>query len=341
MRRRASGHRFDAGAVRRAWALALLFGALWLALGGCLSGPFPGAPPKGADDGAVREAAAIRLVDATGAEVALPAPARRVVTLLPSLTETVAAVAGAKVLVGVTANDTYPPEVRTLPTVGDMAVDPERVAALRPDLILAGRFHGTTVVPALRRLGIPVFVEEENARTFDDVYRTIRNVAALLGEGKRGEALVARLSSRVQAIEAAVRAVPEAERKTAFVLLSPPPDVYTAGGDTFIGAVLRAAGVMNVAEAAEGWPLWSAEDVVRADPDVLLLVAGEGEAKRWIEALRRSPGLSTLRAVRESRVVAIDADRISRPGPRLVEALVEVVRAVYPGVVVPEGVGGG
>ncbi|MBE3596656.1 MAG: ABC transporter substrate-binding protein [Hydrogenibacillus sp.] len=315
--------RLSARASAPVLALWGLFIASWLM--GCASA----VSNRAFEVGSGQAESAIRAVDATGTTVELERPPERIVTLLPSLTETVAALGGLSRLVGVTANDNYPPEVTKLPKVGDMTVDAERVLALRPDLVLAGRHHAEGVVPKLRAFGVPAFVVDDQAKSLEDVFASIGVVAELLGESARGKALAFDLKAKVERLKAEVAEIPAEARRSAFVALSPPPELYTAGGDTFIGAVLETAGVQNVAGKAGGWPLWSAEDVVAQDPAVILIVGPSDDAtarQSWLSY----PGLSALQAVREGRVAVVDADRLSRPGPRIVEALYEVAHAVYP-----------
>ncbi|WP_295538053.1 helical backbone metal receptor [uncultured Pseudacidovorax sp.] len=255
-------------------------------------------------------AAPVEVVDERGATVRLAQPPQRIVTLLPSLTETVCVLGACERLVGVDRYSNWPDPVRKLPQVGG-GIDPnvEAVVALRPDLVLAAK--SSRVVERLQALGLTVAVLEP--KTQADVERVMAKVGTLLGvEGAPA------LWKRLQAdLDAAARSVPEARRgqRVYFEVNNGP---YAAGESSFMGETLARLGARNIVPAAMGpFPKLNPEFVVRADPDLIMVGA------RSAVGLEQRPGWAGIRAVRDGRICrfsAAQSDVLVRPGPRLGEA---------------------
>jgi iron complex transport system substrate-binding protein len=238
-------------------------------------------------------------------------PAERIVTLLPSLTETVCALQACDRLVGVDRHSDWPASVKRLPQLGgleDTLI--ERLVALKPDLVLVAR--SSRALQRLRALGLPVLaLEPQNAA---DTERVIATVAAALGRSEAGAQLQQRLQQRVAA--AAAR-VPAAWRGRAlYVEVASTP--YAAGEASFIGETIRALGLGNIVPAAMGpFPQLNPEFVLRAQPALLVL------PRRVADELPRRPGWARLQAVAAGRICALAADpwnALVRPGPRAADA---------------------
>lgn len=249
--------------------------------------------------------------DDRGVEVALAAPPQRIVSLLPSLTETVCALGACGRLVGVDRHASFPPEVRALPRLGGQDdVQLERLVALKPDVVLAAK--SSRVVDRLEALGLRVAVFE--SQTHDDVRRSLDRIAVLLGTPERGRAAWARIDAQ---IDAAAQRVPASLRgaRVYFEVASAP---YAAGEASFIGGTLARLGLHNVVPAELGpFPKLNPEVVVRAQPDIV--IAAEREARD----MNKRPGWASIGALREGRVCALPPARyevLIRPGPRLGEA---------------------
>lgn len=257
---------------------------------------------------AATAAVAVTVRDDRGVDVTLRAPPRRIVTLLPSLTETVCQLDACDRLVGVGDYSNWPARVQELPHLGgvdDVVV--ERVVALQPDLVLLS--STARALPRLQALGIPVLGLD--IKTLADV----RRVSAIVGEALQVPGAPA-LWRRIQAgIDAAARSVPPSARGT--TVYFEVSDGYAAGEASHIGELLARLGAANIVPARLGSvPKLNPEFVVRADPQVIML------AERDAASLASRPGWSRLRALREGRVCAFtpaQGDAISRPGPRLDE----------------------
>ena len=266
----------------------------------------------------------VSLVDDTGRTVSLRAPARRVVSLAPSITETLFAVGAGDRVAGVTDYCNYPPEARRLPRVGGM-INPniETIVALKPDVVLLsmeGNIRDD--YRKLASLGIPVFVS--NPRTLDGIYRSITQIGTLTGREEDAARTVQEMKAREQAARA--RAGKSPVRTLLVVSIQP---LIVAGRNTFINELLVAAGGVNLAAFAKGnYPAYSRETVVANNPDAILITS---DAISDVGSLTRTfPEWTIVSAVRHRKVYAVNADIVSRPGPRAVLALESLVHLLHP-----------
>lgn len=253
------------------------------------------------------------VVDDRGQAVRLHAPPQRIVSLLPSLTETVCALGGCSRLVGTDRHSNHPAEVLALPKLGGLD-DPqiERIVALKPDLVLAA--GSSRVIVRLESLGLTVLALEP--KSLADTERIITQVAVALGEGE-GPAAAALWQGLQARIDAAAARVPPARRgQTVYFEVDATP--YAAGATSFVGELLSRLGLRNVVPAVLGpFPKLNPEFVVRARPDIVMAT------RAAIADMPQRPGWSTLPALQQRQVCgfAVDVwDPLVRPGPRLAEA---------------------
>ncbi|MDM0067920.1 helical backbone metal receptor [Variovorax sp. J31P207] len=250
------------------------------------------------------------VVDERGVGVELPRPPQRIVTVLPSLTESVCALGACDRLVGVDRYSNWPASVRALPQVGG-GIDPnvEAIVALKPDVVLLAK--SSRVTDRLEALGLKVVVLEP--KNHADVRRVLDALARVLGTGDATAVWRAIDAS----VSAAAQSLPERVKRTRvyFEINSAP---YAAGEASFIGETLSRLGARNIVPAALGpFPKLNPEFVVRADPD--LIMVGERSA----QGLEQRPGWGRIKAVREGRIcrfTAEQSDVLVRPGPRMGEA---------------------
>ncbi len=255
-------------------------------------------------------AAAYPVTDDRGVVVEFTRPPQRIVTLLPSLTETVCALDECKRLVGVDTFSNWPESVQQLPHVGGVEdASIETIVSLKPDLVLLS--STSRAISRLQALRIPVFGID--VKTLSDVNRALTNVGRVLGT-TRGEKISAQIDAGIAA--AAQQVPPSAKGVSIYFEVSNGP--YAASESSHIGEILARLGADNIVPGKLGTvPRLNPEFVVRADPQVIVI------SKREAAALQSRPGWSRIRAVREGRICALDSqqgDVIARPGPRLVQA---------------------
>lgn len=255
--------------------------------------------------------AEVSVRDDRGATIRLAAPPQRIVTLLPSLTETVCALGFCERLVGTDRYSNWPASVPALPKLGGMDdTQVERLVALRPDVVLAAR--STRAVERLESLGLTVVVLEPRSQA--EARRTVATIATLMGRPEQGAVLWARIDQQVQRAAARVPAALRGQ-KVYFEVDSAP---YAAGSTSFLGELLTQLGLGNIVPPALGpFPKLNPEFIVKAQPDLVMAV------ERNLRDMSRRPGWSTLKALQTGRTCAFEATRyemLVRPGPRLGEA---------------------
>jgi len=274
-------------------------------------------------------ATALREVrDETGRVVKLPAQIGRIVSLAPSLTETVYALGLQDKLVGDTEYCDYPPDAAKKHKVGG-AINPnmEEIAALRPDVVLVVKsLNRLETVRALEQLGIPVYSVDPHS--VNGVIESMKRLSEVLGAGPAGAELEKKLRDRLAAIEAKLKDVPP--KRVFFVVWTEP--LQSIGKKTFIADLLTYCGATSVVESQQDWPKYSLEEAVRLQPEYLVFASSHSEnVKNDVETLAVKPGWSAMEAIKQ-RKIAVVSDAINRPGPRIVDAVEELARQVHPEV---------
>jgi iron complex transport system substrate-binding protein len=257
--------------------------------------------------------AEVRVVDDTGAEIVLAQPAQRIVSLAPHLTEQLFAVGAGARIVGTTDFADYPEAARRIPRVGRAhSVDLERVAALRPDLILIwGSGFPPATQQALRRLGVPVFVSEPGA--LDSIATSLERLGTLTAGD--GAAAAADFRARIAALRTQYAQRPPV--RVFYQVWSQP--LMTLSGHHVISEGLRVCGARNVFEDLQPIaPQVALEAVLAADPDAIVTAEAGGKPSPVFDTWRKH---RSLRAVQRDALITLDADRINRHGPRLAEEL--------------------
>ncbi len=255
-------------------------------------------------------AQAVEIRDDLGYTTVLAAAPQRVVSLLPSLTETVCELGACARLVGVDRYSNYPAQVNALPKVGGMDdTNVELIAALKPDVVLVA--VSSRVADRLRALGMKVVALEP--RSYKDMQRVLGIVGQVLAVPD-----AQRIWRHIEAgVAAAASSVPASARGVR-VYYEVAPGLYAAGESSFMGETLAKLGAGNIIPAALGpFPKINPEFVVKANPALIMIGA------RGSEGLAERPGWSRIDAVRHGRVCVFkpeDGDILVRPGPRMAEA---------------------
>jgi len=275
----------------------------------------------------------VELTDDAGRTVLLDAPARRIVSLAPSNTEIVCALDACDRLVGVTDFDDYPPEVADVTdVVVQTQVDTELVIEAEPDLVLAAgnELTPTAAIEQLTDLGLTVLVLYPES--LEEVYANIELIGAAIDAPDEADALVASMEERVTAVEDAVA---EAETpRTLYEVFHGEGTTYTAGEGSFLASLIDIAGGDPVTGDAQG--VLDAESLVAADPELILLGGASydpslADPESALAAVAARPGWGELTAVDAGAVVPYLDDIVTtRPGPRVVDGLEALARAIHP-----------
>ncbi len=256
-----------------------------------------------------------------------PAPPERIVSLAPSITELVFALGAGERLVGVSAQCDMPPAARALPKVGNYgAPNIELVLAARPDLVIAPA-EGALLAPLGRLEALGVAVQTLEIDSLEALYVACERLGRRLGRAAQGRALARRLRARAERIAAALRG---AARPSVLVVLDHQP-IVAAGPQTFIDALIRAAGGRNaLAHAPLRWPQLGEEALLQLDPDLIVDLSMQEDERNQAVRARLWARLRGLSAVAAERVRSADPDLFVRPGPRLIDGLELLARWLHP-----------
>ena len=239
------------------------------------------------------------------------APPQRIVSLVPGLTESVCALGACDRLVGTDRYSNWPAAVQALPKLGGLDDVPiERIAALKPDLVLAA--PSARAVPRLQARGLRVVVL--HTRSHEDVQHNLQTLGQLLGADAAARAAWAAIQAQMN--QAATRVPPALRGRSVYFEVETSP--YAAGPGSFIGQTLQRLGLANIVPAALGpFPKLSPEFVVQAQPDIVMAET------RNLQSMAGRPGWAALRALQRQQVCAFapaDYELLVRPGPRMGQA---------------------
>jgi iron complex transport system substrate-binding protein len=264
-------------------------------------------------------------VDDLGRKIYLSKPPTRVVSLAPSITETLFAIGLGQRVVGVTEFCDYPPEARAKPKVGYRNPNLETIVALQPDLVLAPReFLGVDVVGKLEQLKIPAFILD--AKTVEDIPSHIQTIGRMLDHAGPANQAAMTLRQHLAELRTKIEALPRP--RVLYVLNSQP--LITVGPGSFLHHLIELAGGANVAARAKApYPRLNMEEVIKGDPELIVFPGGGAEGipeserqlwQRW----------TTISAVRDRRLHEVPSDLLNRPGPRIVQGLERLARIIHP-----------
>ncbi len=250
---------------------------------------------------------------------------RRLVSLGPTITEKLYLLGIEDRIVGVTTYCVRPPEACAKEKIGNVTqVNVEKIVDLKPDLVLATSLTDHKAVESLKRLGISVVVFNE-PRSYAETNEQFLELGRIVGTEREARQIVRAAGRKIDAIRKRIRGLP---RPSVFVQLGTKP-LFAATKDSFVNDFIEFAGGTNIArEAKSGF--YSREEVLRQDPDVIILVGMDAETANEKKAWRKFP---VLKAVKNDRIFIMDSYLICSPTPRtFIDALEEMVKALHPGV---------
>ncbi len=271
------------------------------------------------------------VTDDLGVRVTFAAPPRRIVSLAPNVTEILFAIGVGDRIVGVTSFCDYPPQAKEKEQVGgyiDFSV--EKVVSLSPDVVFTA--HGTPAerIEALQGLGLKVF--GINPLSYDEVVDRIKVIGRICGVPDKAAAVARRMEQVKSAIRRRTSSLAGDERPAALCIIELDP-LWVAGPGTFVDDMLRVCGARNVAAATnKKWSQMAMEAVIAADPAVLIITARHDGAQPtdYLHVLRANETWRAVKAVQQGRIVVIDEDLVTIPGPRLAEGLKQMAAGIHP-----------
>lgn len=297
------------------------------------SGQVAGTASSAAPEASAAPTFPLAITDDEGTSVTIASAPARIVSLAPSVTETLFALGEGTRVVGVTASDDYPPAAVSLPRVATYTgVEAEKVVAARPDLVFAWKgITSAADIAKLRSLGMPVLVLY--AKTVDQVLADIGLVGRATAAGPAAAALVASLRARIDAITAAAAAAGNAPR--VFYELDATKAIFGLAPDDFTADLIRRARGVPVTSGTPGVYSISLERLIAADPQVIVL--GDASYGTTPAQVRARPGWGGIAAVRNGAIRPVDDVIVTRPGPRIADGLAALAEAIHPGIVLPPG----
>ncbi|HLQ05270.1 MAG TPA: cobalamin-binding protein [Verrucomicrobiae bacterium] len=306
--------------------LASIFAVLLFIFAACgpAAAPAPSTVAVTASPTAAAPAFPATITDFQNRSVTVPKRPDRIVSIGPSITEFVFALGAGARVVGTDDFSDEPAAAKGLEKVGGIKVNFEKVVSLRPDLVLIVKFSDGTI-EKLASAGLLVLVVDP--QTAGDVART----ATLLGRavGAEGEALARDIQKKVDDVRAKTAAATSKPRVYHEIDASDPTKIFTVGPGSYIADLIDIAGGVNIAaKAASAYPQLSAEEILRADPEVIVLAAADYSAKP--DQVSARAGWSVISAVKNKRIGTIAPNLINRPGPRVGEAADAYARIVHP-----------
>lgn len=266
------------------------------------------------------------VTDDTGTEFTFEKAPEMVVSLSPSVTEILFALGVDDKIVGVTNYDNYPEEVKEIEAVSDLVdINVERIIALNPDIVFIYLMRDESKLEAIKEAGIKVFAISDTF-SFEEVYEDMRKIAKVMNVEESGEQLISKVKNEVKEIGEKLAGVKE--KKRVYLEISPAPSLFTTGGSTFQNEILNTAGVENIFADINDWFAPSEEEIIRRNPEVIITTVkytndpvGEIKSRR---------GWGEIEAVKNNQVYQFDPDLMSRPGPRIAQAVEHTAKTIYP-----------
>lgn len=273
-----------------------------------------------------RKAFPLTIADDAGRKLTVKEKPNRIVSLAPSNTEILFALGLGEKVVGVTTYCDYPKAAKSRDKVGDFAKpNVEKILSLKPDLILAAGGIQTGLVEELEKLGAVVFIVD--SKGLDGILASIKKIGIATGTEKRAEALNQKMAGEIDEVKKRAAKLSSDEKPQVFYELYSDP-LMSVGPGTFIDSMIKIAGGTNIAsDTKEEYPQFSLETLLQRNPEVYIAVKGPMVDPGDIS--KRS-GWQNITAIKLNRIYLVDDNLVSRPGPRIVEGLKSIAKAIHP-----------
>jgi iron complex transport system substrate-binding protein len=272
----------------------------------------------------------VTVTDDLGRKITINKLPQRIISLAPSNTEILFALGLDSRIVGVTDYCDYPEAAKSKPRVASYDTpNIEKLVSLQPDLIVAESIHEKTVLPALEKLGLTVYVTW--AKSVDTVLQDVTRIGQINGKSTAAAKLVATLTNRIKTVSAKTESLPTDKRPRVLYVMWHQP-IWTMGSDTYIDDLFRLAGGNNIfSKDFQKSRIASLESIVAKNPQVIIVTGMATSGDLVYNAVKGEERLRTIDAMVSNRVYKIsDSNLIERPGPRIVEGLDELAKLIHP-----------
>ncbi|MCM1987908.1 MAG: ABC transporter substrate-binding protein [Methanococcoides sp.] len=261
----------------------------------------------------------ITITDSSGATITIEKEPGRIVSLMPSITEILFTVGAGDKMVGGTEDDKYPPEAINLTKVGRYTtINYETVVQLEPDLVILDEANGEDTIIRLEDLNIQTVMI--NPKTMDEIIESILLVGTITNNEDNAQEIVDGMRQTISDITDSTKGIPDEERPRVLYIVWDDP-IYSAGKDTYPSDLITMAGGQNIIEA-NGWPTINLENIVSADPQIIICSGMGGLSYQIANNTRNNDALETVAAIKNDRVYPIkDPNIIELSGPRIVQGL--------------------
>ncbi|WP_338471470.1 ABC transporter substrate-binding protein [Niallia sp. XMNu-256] len=270
----------------------------------------------------------VTIKDALDQEIVIEKKPERIISLIPSNTEIAFELGLGDEIIGVSNFDNYPEEAAKKEKIGDQTLNLEKIFSLKPDLILSHHSAmgvSSEVIQQLKDAGITVLTVND-AKTFTEVYDSIELIGKSTGTSEEAEQLVSDMQTKLEEIQGKTADIKE--KKKVYVEID--PTLFAAGKNTFIDEMLTLINAENMVTEPD-WPQLDQEAIIAANPDVIITTYGGYIEGAGDQVLSRE-GWQDINAIKNKQVVDVDSDKVTRPGPRIVEGVEELAKAIYPEV---------
>jgi len=255
---------------------------------------------------------------------------RRIVSLSPSTTETLFAIGAGDQVVGVTSYCDYPAEASSREIIGGFSaktISIETIISLNPDLIIGNVSAHQPIADTLKQSGFPVVLIAP--KSISDVQTVITELAVITGNEEKGKIVSEDISTRIEAVSSKLNTLADDKKLRVFYEVWDAP-LMTAGPDSFTGQMLTMGGGINIFSDVEGdYPQISSEELLSRNPQVIISSDTHGD-KLTLEAMGEREGWKEIDAFKNSNVILLDGNIVSRPGPRVIDAIELIAAALYP-----------
>lgn len=318
----------------RRYALFGLIFALTVLLAACIPAPTPLptatlVPPTPSPVPPTPTPPSVTITDSAKRTVTIHGVPQRIVSLAPSTTEIAFALGLGPRVVAVDSYSDYPAETKDLPKLKTFPVSMEQLVSFKPDLILAAGVTGPDEIKKMEDLNLTILVVGVSSSSFDDIFADILLVGQATGTQAQAKQLTETMRNKVAEIKGTVGKAKDKPRVYWELDATDPTKPYTPGPGSFIDGLIALAGGTNIAAAAKiTWAQLNAEEIVASNPEIIIL--SDTAYGITVESVKARPGWSTISAVKNDKVLPIEDNLVSRPGPRVVDGLAAAAKLIHP-----------